>query len=307
MSDLDTPFEKQGVLKTYALQKSPIKIKNYTLNNKYGTNDVVIGRRTTITPTVVDFPYRCLDTVMTIGSLTQVAAEQLVAVKGKIAQLCASKTIVLGGQPVKKQEGCIVDPSGFIKVIFWGSHVDSVHQDATYIFNKLRLKSVRGERYLNTPKSEDDCKIIDSEPFTAELPAVDNALNSRTAVGEITGIFSAERYKTCRTCTKKVIDVDESLVKCERCQLTMKSSRCDNSWFLRICVETEETHETKDSKDSFRLAVYNDAALKFIEICDVEVHVDSKLFATKLLSLDPMKFTYDPQNNTVIDVEKIDI
>ena len=222
------------------------------------------------------------------------------------AQLCVSKTIVLGGQPVKKQEGCIVDPSGFIKVIFWGSHVDSVHQDAMYIFNKLCLKTVCGERYLNTPKNEDDCKIIDSEPFTAELPTVDNALKSRMAVGEITGI-SAERCKTCRTSTKKVINVDESLVKCERCQLTMKSSRCNCSWFLGICVETEETHETKDSKDSLRIAVYNDAALKIIEICDVKVHVDFKLFATKLLSLDPIKFTYDPQNNTVIDVKKIDI
>ena len=29
-------------------QKSPVKIKNFTINNKYGTEDVVINKNTTI-------------------------------------------------------------------------------------------------------------------------------------------------------------------------------------------------------------------------------------------------------------------
>lgn len=67
-------------------QKSPLKIKNYTINNKYGTEDVVINKNTTITPTTVDFEYHSQENVISISSLTNVASEELVAIKGYLGR-----------------------------------------------------------------------------------------------------------------------------------------------------------------------------------------------------------------------------
>ena len=65
------------------------------------------------------FAYVSQDNQMKINSLRQVAPEQLVCIKGTIVQLSSSKTVVLQSSPVKKQEGYIADPTGYIKVILW--------------------------------------------------------------------------------------------------------------------------------------------------------------------------------------------
>lgn len=39
---------KQETLEAMEKQKSPVKIKNFTINNKYGTEDVVIDKNTTV-------------------------------------------------------------------------------------------------------------------------------------------------------------------------------------------------------------------------------------------------------------------
>ena len=49
----------------------------------------------------------------------------------KIAEWHIKKVITKGCE-LKKQEGYISDPSGYIKIIFWGSHSDTVQQGATF-------------------------------------------------------------------------------------------------------------------------------------------------------------------------------
>lgn len=145
--------EKKETLDAMAAQRSPVKISNFNISNKYGRHDIVINRNTHITSTTTDFPYKAQDDVTSIASLSKVAPQQLVAIKGKITHLSATKTIVIQDSPVKKQEGYIVDPSGYIKIIFWGEHVDSVTPQSTYFFSNLRMKVSQNQRYLNTAKN----------------------------------------------------------------------------------------------------------------------------------------------------------
>lgn len=97
--------EKKETLDAMAAQRSPVKISNFNISNKYGRRDVVINRNTHITSTTADFPYKAQDHVTSIASLSKVAPQQLVAIKGKITHLSATKTIVIQDSPVKKQEG----------------------------------------------------------------------------------------------------------------------------------------------------------------------------------------------------------
>ena len=75
-------LEKKETLDVMATQRSPVKIANFGISNKYGRDDIVINRKTTLTPTTADFQYQAQDDVMSIASLTHVAPEQLVAIKG---------------------------------------------------------------------------------------------------------------------------------------------------------------------------------------------------------------------------------
>lgn len=49
---------KQEALQPMQKQKSAVELRNYTINTKYGTQDVVINKNTTITPTAANFEYQ---------------------------------------------------------------------------------------------------------------------------------------------------------------------------------------------------------------------------------------------------------
>lgn len=60
-------MEKKERLETIAMQKSPVKIRKFNVSRKYGTDDVVIGKNTVITPTTVNFDYQSIETKITVG------------------------------------------------------------------------------------------------------------------------------------------------------------------------------------------------------------------------------------------------
>ena len=199
-----------------AAQRSPVKISNFAISNKYGRRDVVINRNTQITSTTADFPYKAQDDVTSIASLSKVAPQQLVAIKGKITHLSATKTIVIQDSPVKKQEGCIVDPSGYIKIIFWGEHVDSVTPQSTYFFSNLRMKVSQNQRYLNTPKQDNLYTMKDAEPFKEKLPDFTEISTTTETIAEILGISSVTKYNSCCSCSKKVT-IKGKIAVCDNC------------------------------------------------------------------------------------------
>ena len=102
------------------LQKSPVKLKKYSISTKYGREDIVIDKKTSLIPTDVTFAYKNVADKLMIASLSQVAPDQLVAIKGYVTHLASTKSIVLQGGPVRKQQCYISDPSGFIKLVLWG-------------------------------------------------------------------------------------------------------------------------------------------------------------------------------------------
>ena len=85
-------LEKKETLEAMAQQRSPVKIKKHTISSKYGREDVVINKNSTITATNTDFEYKSED-VTSISSLAHVAPEQLVAIKGYLAYLSGTKKL----------------------------------------------------------------------------------------------------------------------------------------------------------------------------------------------------------------------
>eukprot|EP00794_Sanderia_malayensis_P004491 gene4491-5086_t len=219
-----------------------------------------------------------------------------------VAQLGGVKKLNLAGSAVKKQEAVLVDPTGYMKVILWGNHVDSVREGAAYVFDKLCVKISRGERYLNTPKMDDLCVISETDAFKEKLPAVDNVALSKTITGEIVGIFQIEKYHACKTCSKKVKIEGDTLVYCDRCEVTTKLSRCQSKWLIRVHVET-----SANPSELFKLTMYQDVVQKILSINDIEPTIEPRELTTKLLMMDPMILSFDTNNLTLYEIENIDI
>ena len=168
-------WKKKETLEAMQNQKSPVKLKKYSLGTKYGRQDVVINKHNTIAPTTADFKYEGQEDVTSIQSLANVAPEQLVPIKGCLSYLGGTKNILINGKEFKKQEGYKADPSGTIKIVLWGNHAEYLKQACTYFFNKLRLKGNADEKYLNTPQQQTECTIEEVEPFTTLRPKLDQS------------------------------------------------------------------------------------------------------------------------------------
>ena len=97
-----------------------------------------------------------------------------------------------------------MDPSGYIKIIFWGEHVDSVTPQSTYFFSNLRMKVSQNQRYLNTPKQDNLYTMKDAEPVKEKLPDVTEISTTTETIAEILGISSITKYNSCCSCSKKV-------------------------------------------------------------------------------------------------------
>lgn len=99
-----------------------MKMRNYTISRKFGREDIVIGKKTSIVPTAeANFDYISMEENINIASLSQVASDQLVCVKGTVKDVSSVKKVIFDGNSVDKQQCYIVDPSGFIKLVIWGS------------------------------------------------------------------------------------------------------------------------------------------------------------------------------------------
>ena len=96
-------LERREALETLSKQKSPVKINNYKISNKYNRKDVIINKETTVIPTSATFAYQDQEDVLSIASLTHVANEQLITIKGYMAYLSGTKKIAIHGSEVKKQ------------------------------------------------------------------------------------------------------------------------------------------------------------------------------------------------------------
>ena len=105
-----------------------------------------MNKQTILTPlTTATFDYKTLNNANSIATLSQVAPEQLVSIKGKVTQLSATKTVILQTAPVKNQPCYLIDPSGFMKLILWGSHTDTIEQNQTCLQQHSRESNKRRE------------------------------------------------------------------------------------------------------------------------------------------------------------------
>ncbi len=248
--------EKQSELKTLENVKSPVKIQNFQKPAK----DVLLNRFTKIKPiekSEIDFNWADICNsegfVPNISSIQNVAGEQVISLKGEIAQLSGVKYVnTLHHGKLKKQEVIVRDTTSSTKLILWEQHVDSLELNKTYLLKNLRLKATKTDRYLNTAKTE---KFTFSETQPSEYPLVEvdqslSVVTSTTWTAKILGIQQITKQASCVSCGKSVNQLSNGILgECssKSCGMNQVLSSCPAQWYLKVPVQNINLNPIKSS------------------------------------------------------------
>jgi len=264
--------QKPTELTTLQVTKIPVRVTNFSKTN---TGDINLDNQTKFTP-LSNQPFAYSDTLtangtVLISSLAQVAVEQLVTVKAEGMHVSGvKKTPTLCQRVLSKQEVTIRDPTSSVKVILWGSWVNSLQSNKTYLLQNLRVKTNKNERYLNTAKIE---KFLfqEVEPFQVPLAEVDPTNETASITGKIVAVQQVTNTIACITCNKNVVPIpeDDTLGECQGCKLLQTLSSCTSQWYIRVTVQS--------STDPFlkrRLTLYNQQVMQPIAALKLELNIN---------------------------------
>ena len=216
--------EKRHIIKKYSDEKSPVKINNYSIGNRYVSSGLVMHNKTFFKdaskPNFEPDQGKENENV-SLGNLNNIAAEQLVTVKAKIINLSGVKVLPRANETLRKREMDISDPTGTSKLLLWEESCEqSLESGVTYIFLNFRLKA-RGElRYLNSHK------MGGSSPTNAYQEEVQESFSPnmfyQEDAAELVEIKSISKYNSCLKCRQKMQCSDtQKILQCI-CGVTMK-------------------------------------------------------------------------------------
>ena len=228
--------EKKEKLEQFQKCKSPIKIRKYGENHKYGARNVVIEKKNQVILSAAPLCFACvdLDSDKSIGSLKRVAPNQTVTIKGKVVNLSGRKKIA--GKNLSKQEGMIVDSNDTMKVVLWESFIDSVEEGKTYEFINFTYKVDKYGIYIGSGRNESSVKEVEGlEGPLAECVVDERELAEREIECTVLGISDASKYHSCRNCKKK-IEIDGKVAHCS-CGMSQKVSAACIQWVVKLFVE----------------------------------------------------------------------
>ena len=231
---------------TLGQQHSPLRIQRYSISTKYEWEDIVINKKTLLSPTAVNFEYNNQESnTLSIGPISEVAPGQLVLVKGHMEHLSATKTVVLQSNPVKKQEAFINDPFGYVRLVLWGNHNHTLTEGSTYLLDKVWVKVINEERYLNTPKNENESTISSVAKFAETLHPLQNHFHFK---GHHSKHHWADKHEQLpylliwqQKCHHK-----RKIAICTNCTMSMKITSCNQPWFLKIYIQDSNHSRNND-------------------------------------------------------------
>ena len=178
---------------------------------------------------------------MSIFQLENVFTDHTVTIKATTKNLSGVKKVSVGESSIDKKDLNVVDPTGSIRVVLWGDYCEKeVVKDITHIFKRLRHRSNKFGKYINTLKdgtcSIEDCnsfKEILAEAEIAELSEIDGQLTLLT-------IEKTNRTYICLKCLAKIEFVVSVTARCSNCKGLNKLKNCASNLYMKILFKNEK-------------------------------------------------------------------
>ena len=284
-------------------KKSPVKLQNFDIDKKDNTS-VLMGAKVRLSEVPVSFAITPLPSTVNLASLTAVNENQLVTLNAKLTQLSGTKRIDTKYGLKKKASAFLIDPYGGLKIDLWEDFINEVKEGGTYTFANVRVRkdNYTGNLSVTTPNSS-DCTITECEPFTqtlatpAELP---ETFLTKTIEGEFIGVNNFNTYYSCCKCNSKITDIDLAIVKCLKCNLNQKLSKCAKHCYLNAFIEVN------DDTSTLTVTLFDQAIKMCLALAGKdEASLNEKVVTEVLLSLPPLSISYNRKTKIVASVESL--
>ena len=189
-----TPSQKQE-LEILQLNKSLIKISDFSISTKKGSEDVIIDRLSKIDVmkgagfTLNNINFSGLSNIF---DSSVIAKDEIVSVEGKIISISGTKKVAFRDESCGKREAMIADPTGNIQVVIWGDLYETeLIEGKAYIFQKFRYCVNKYGRYINSTKS---CETSVDEITDFEEPVTEASIASSLIEDSLT-ILAVEKVQ----------------------------------------------------------------------------------------------------------------
>ena len=289
--------EKKNEIEHFTKSKSPVKIKRYSQNTKYGATNIVIEKNTQLSVTDdLLFKAADLDSGNTVASLTTICHNQTVTINAKLIKLYGSKRVPTNN--LTKQEGLLTDNTGTIKVVFWESFVNMGEEGKSYEFTNFVYKDDRFGRYIGSAREGSSLVEIDDIKDALDPKVDEPDLAKKDAVMMIIGISSVQKYHSCTGCKKKIENFDETkvAVTCTACNLFQKTSKVSKQWVVKFLVQH------KENSNRFQLTAFHAVVSQLMTTLGLPDDTKEDDLKLSLLDLEEFAPIYDSRNNTIIEL-----
>ena len=306
-----SPKKLKEKIDNIAENKSPVKIKNFKVNDKFGVKIVIDDADIEDLPEQSEFiaaPTVDNQQSVPISMLSKITLGQTLNVKGQIAQLSPVKLQIMDDlSQVKKQESILYDSSGSIKFTLWGKHVDTVELNKTYHIKNVRVRKDKfGEIFINSIKSG-QTSIEEIPPFTEELAQITTTLeNPSVTEGKmnVVAIQSFTRSLVCLSCRKRAVPTKSgksAICENKSCRAIQKLSACGTTYYMKIYLQPVENPSQK-----FLLTAYDHIVRKLESQCPIAFSLCSdEEIIEAILELNELDITFDNIENKILNVHQV--
>ena len=149
--------EAYTIVKEKQQKRLPIKLDNIDKSpnkRKFGENDLVIRKKTKISPTAVNFPYNqdFDDNLTSLSNILNTSSPyDTVDVKGKLlTKPEESKTFLIQNNRKVKVDCLFADKTGTIKLVLWENKIGLCKAGKSYHFQNLTVSIFNDRKYLST-------------------------------------------------------------------------------------------------------------------------------------------------------------
>lgn len=240
---------KRKILEEKQTARSPIKITRYTTSND--KTKVVINDRTIITtPDDLEYNFQYSEpdvkpiTPLANLSSDNAALEDNITVCAKVVKNYPSKTVVSHQGGTKTvTEVLIFDKSATatMQLDLWNEQGNQIKENHAYRFTSLSASFWNNVKKLTTTFNTVIRESVDDELCSLQCSdTIPSKVNEHVIyVSCIHTIEDVNKYKTCCNCGKQILQIQESVVKCDYCLHMMRASSCPTKLYANVVFLNE--------------------------------------------------------------------
>ena len=231
----------------------------------------------------------------TLEEVKDIAENQHITINGKIISLSASEQVVAKstGRKFSKQDFTIADCTAAIRGVAWEDHFNALKEDSSYKIVSATVRSFNGAKYVSLGEKSTVEELSDIGDVVGEELVYHGAGDVTVLKADIVAVMSIESYISCRVCDGKVIQINEMVGKCGKCNTKIKMAKCGSKSVGRIVIEDDEGKE-------YKLTIFNNIIEQICEIAKGEIKGDKSSIDVSELLLSAPQLIYTFTSKEVV-------